>query len=69
MKKLAEDPEYSKCVKVVNIDNYLFSPVQRFQKYHLFVSEYLRNLPPGHRDLAPLQVELNFLLKVTDEIN
>jgi hypothetical protein len=43
--------------------------VQRFQKYHLFVSSYLKNLRKEHKDYEPLQKALSLLLKVTDEIN
>lgn len=64
-----QEPKYKEYVKGIDLENYLFSPVQRFQKYHLFVKEYLGNLSPEHKDYAELKKALDILLGITDEIN
>lgn len=51
MKEVTKNPSYKTYVKVTNLDDLMFSPVQRFMKYHLFLSEYISKLPKYHKEI------------------
>ncbi len=65
MLEVANKPSFKTYVKVTNLDDLLFSPVQRFMKHHLFVSEYFRKLPQYHKDKENLNRAMDSLLRAT----
>lgn len=66
---LKKDPRFKDVVKVMNVEDYLIKPVQRPLQYKLFVTDYIKLLPPHHADKENLQKALKTLLKIADEIN
>ena len=49
--EVTKKPSYKAHVKVTNLDDVMSTPVQRFMKYHLFLSKYISLLPSYHKDI------------------
>jgi hypothetical protein len=48
------------------VQDYTFKPIQRPLQYKLFLSDYIKLLPPTHSDKPNLQKALNVLLKIAN---
>lgn len=48
------------------MEDYLIKPVQRPLQYKLFISDYIKLMPPYHNDKENLEKALKVLLKIAD---
>lgn len=66
MQELKKSPKFKETVKVDYVEDYLIKPVQRPLQYKLFVADYLKDLPPRHKDRPALEKAQKKLLDIAE---